>query len=80
MPTITFKVNPDEARRIRTMARKQNLTLSDLIRQKTLAGETGPGRVHRVRCRDTGAMIFSSPAGVPPLTTEVVREMLADFP
>jgi tartrate dehydratase alpha subunit/fumarate hydratase class I-like protein len=80
MPTITFKMNADQARRIRAMARKQHRTLSDFIRHKTLVGDKTPNRVRQVHCRDTGATIFASASGAPPLTTEAVREMLADFP
>ena len=80
MPTVTFKVNADEARRLRSMAKKQNLSVSDLIRQKTLSSNGGLGKVRRVRCRKTGARIFASTPGLPPLTTASVREMLADFP
>lgn len=33
-----------------------------------------------VRCPHTGALIFASPDNQPPLTTDAVRELLADFP
>jgi hypothetical protein len=80
MPTVTFKVNEDEARRLRAMARKRKLSLSDLIRQKTLSGDGVPGDVRRVRCRETGVWIFASAPGSTPLTTASVREILSDFP
>ena len=80
MPTVTFKVNEDEARRLRAMAKKRKLSLSDLIRQKTLSGDGAPGDVRRVRCRETGAWIFASAPGSTPLTTASVREILSDFP
>ena len=80
MPTLTFKVSLDEARRIRALAKRKNTTLSEYVRQSTLRGEESAGRVRRVRCQHTGALIFSPPAGTTPLTTERVREMLADFP
>ena len=77
---MTFKVSEDEARRIRALARKQKLSLSDLIRRKTLAADSAPGRIQRVKCATTGALIFSGPPDAAPLTTAAVREMLADFP
>jgi hypothetical protein len=80
MPTVTFKVNADEVRRLRAMAKKRKLSLSDLIRQKTLSGDGAPGEVRRVRCRETGAWIFASAPGSTPLTTASVREILSDFP
>jgi hypothetical protein len=80
MPTLTFKVTLDEARRIRAEARKRNSSLSEYVRGRALDIGKPKGRVRRVRCKHTGAMIFSSPDGTSPLTTESVREMLADFP
>ena len=80
MPTITFKVKAEEARRLRAMAKSRGLSVSDLIRQQTLYAGKAPGAVRRVRCRFTGATLFRSPAGAPALTTESVRELLADFP
>jgi hypothetical protein len=80
MPTLTFKVTDDEARRIRAEAKGGKMTLSEYVRRGALNNGRKPGRVRRIRCEHTGATIFSSPAGAPPLTTEAVREMLADFP
>jgi hypothetical protein len=78
--TLTFKVSEDEARRIRALARKQKVSLSDLIRRKTLSIDSAPGQIRRVKCETTGAPIFAGPPGAAPLTTASVREMLADFP
>ena len=80
MPTITFKVSADEARRIKAEARGKKMTLSEYIRRRALSGGKSPSRVRQVRCSHTGATIFSSPPGASPLTTDTVREMLADFP
>ncbi len=80
MPTLTFKVTVDEAHIIRAKARGRKLTLSEYVRRRALNDGKRPGRVRRIPCGHTGALIFSSPAGAPPLTTETVRGMLADFP
>ncbi len=80
MTTLTFKVSSDEARRLRKLARKQNVTLSELLRQKALAVANPQVGVRRVRCRATGAKIFASPPESEPLTTATVRELLVDFP
>ena len=80
MATITFKVSTDEARRIREEARGSRMTVSQYIRGRMVDARGRPGRFRRVRCAKTGARIFSSPAGTPPLTTKKVREMLVDFP
>ena len=80
MPTLTFKVSLDEARRIRMLAKQKKTTVSDYVRQRSLQNGKTHEQVRRIRCKHTGAMIFASPAGTVPLTTERVREMLADFP
>jgi hypothetical protein len=38
------------------------------------------GRVQLVRDSETGLLIFKSSAHTPPITAEVVRAALADFP
>jgi hypothetical protein len=80
MPTLTFKVTMDEARRIRAEAREKKMTLSEYVRGRALSNGKSSGLIRQVRCTHTGAKIFSSPPGARPLTTETVREMLADFP
>jgi len=79
MKTISFKVTEDEAHRIRQFARRERLSLSAYLRCRA-AGSTPGGSGGKVRCKFTGAEIFAAPAGAAPLTTEAVREMLADFP
>jgi hypothetical protein len=80
MTTLTFKVTADEARRIRKLARKENLTLSEFLRRRASGQASEPIKPGRVRCAFTGAMIFASLANQPPLTTETVKEIMADFP
>jgi len=80
MPTITFKVTDDEARRIQASARQRRLTVSEYLRRQTRAPEVRGSRVRRVRCEHTGALIFAPPPGLVPLTTADVREILSEFP
>jgi hypothetical protein len=80
MPTLTFKVNEDEARSLRVAARRAKLTLSEYLRRQTRLNAAKVEPVGRIKCRRTGAMIFAGAPHHPPLTTEAVREMLADFP
>ncbi len=79
MKTISFKVTEDEERRIRQFARRERLSLSAYIRSRATGNPVG-GAIGKARCQFTGAEIFAAPAGAAPLTTESVREMLADFP
>jgi len=80
MPTITFKVTDDEARMIRSQAKKQGISVSEYLRLRASASLPATRRPRRVRCPHTGAMIFAAPENQPPLTTESVREILSDFP
>ena len=81
MPTITFKVSPDEARRLRAAARSARLTVSEFVRKKVRgAPKKKKSKPLLKRCRYTGAMIFAGNPDYLPLSTESVKEMLADFP
>lgn len=76
MKTITFKVTEDEERQLRRQARESGLTISGFLRGK-LRGERA---VEVVASRATGAPAFRLRGNQERLTTEGVREMLADFP
>ena len=80
MTTITFKVTEDEARLIRSRARKEGISVSEYLRRRASVSMPAPQKPRRVRCPHTGAMIFAAPENQPPLTTESVRELLSDFP
>ncbi len=80
MKTITFKVSDDEAQLIRSLAKEERTTLSEFLRRRATGMAQPAALPRRVRCEFTGAMIFDTSPGLPPLTTKTVREMLADFP
>ena len=80
MPTMTFKVTEDDARLIRSRARKEGISVSEFLRRRASAFLPAPQKPRRIRCPHTGAMIFAAPEHQPPLTTEAVRELLSDFP
>ena len=81
MATITFKVTEEEARLIRSRAKKERLTVSEYLRRRASITKTAVRRkTRKIRCPHTGAMIFAAPDNQPPLTTEAVRELLSDFP
>lgn len=78
--TLTFKVTDEEARQIRSRARKERVTVSAYLRLRASLPLAPAGTPAKVRCPHTGAMIFAPPDHQPPLTTDAVRELLADFP
>lgn len=80
MTTISFKVSTDEAREIRSRARRERLTVSEYLRRRAVASIQPPAKIPRTRCPLTGTIIFGATDGLPPLTVESTREMLADFP
>jgi hypothetical protein len=80
MPTITFKVSGEEARKIRARARAaKSPSVSDFLRKVALT-EKPLRRRRRVLVRDslTGLMVDATPG--PVVTDEQVRAALADFP
>jgi len=80
MQTITFKVPEEEADFIRQEARKNDLSISEFIRRK-IRNDTGTAEpVKEVFCPITHTTIFSGSSDLPPLTTESVKKILADFP
>ena len=80
MVTVSFKVNDDEAALIRSRARREGISVSEYLRRRARLPAPGPRRPRLVRCPHTGAMVFAAQADQPPLTTEAVRGLLADFP
>ncbi|MGE3311873.1 MAG: hypothetical protein AB7O66_18050 [Limisphaerales bacterium] len=80
MPTITFKVSAAEARQIRALARRQKLSVSEYLRRRAQPEADRARRIRYILCEHTGAMIFAPAPELAPLTTESVRDMLADFP
>ena len=80
MVTITFKVSEDEARLIRSRAKKEGVSVSEYLRRRAGAAVSAPAKPRRIRCRRTGAMIFAGLDNERPLSTEAVRELLSDFP
>lgn len=80
MTTLTFKVTDDEARLIRSRARRERLTLSEYLRRRASSSLAASSKPLKVRCPHTGAMVFASPGHQAPLTTQGVRELLSDFP
>jgi hypothetical protein len=80
MTTLTFKVSDEEARLIRSRARKERVTVSEYLRRRASLSLSPARKPARVRCPHTGAMIFAAPDNQPPLTTDAVRDLLSDFP
>lgn len=80
MATITFKVSDEEARLIRSLAKKEGCTVSEYLRRRARIPMPVSGEPPLRLCPQTGAMIFAAPENQAPLTTESVRDILSEFP
>ncbi len=82
MPTITFKVSQREAARIRELARREGVTVSEFLRRRAVApgGEGQPGEYRIVKDPVSGLPVMQAPTGMPPVSSEQIRALLADFP
>jgi hypothetical protein len=77
---VTFKVTDEEARLIRSGARKERVTVSEYLRRRASLSLAPARKPAKVRCPHTGAMIFAWPDNQPRLTTSAVRALLSDSP
>jgi hypothetical protein len=78
--TITFKATEEEAALIRALAKQEGVAVSEYIRRRATGTSAGASKPYRVRCPHTGALIFGKQKNEPPMTTELVRELLSNFP
>jgi len=82
MPTITFKVTDREAARIRELARREGLTVSEFLRRRAMASAAAvPAEGYRI-AEDplTGLPVMEPPPGMAPVSSEQIRALMADFP
>jgi hypothetical protein len=82
VPTITFKVTPREAARIRQLAAREGLTVSEFLRRRAVAPgvEGSAGEYRIVQDPVTGLAVMEAPAGMIPVSSEQVRALMGDFP
>ncbi len=82
MPTITFKVTGREAARIRELARREGLTVSEFLRRRAMASTAvGPAEGYRITEDPiTGLPVMEAPSEMAPVSSEQIRALMADFP
>ncbi|MFM9090144.1 MAG: plasmid mobilization protein [Verrucomicrobiota bacterium] len=81
MPTLTFKVTPDEARAIRTKARAEKATVSAFLRARVLDAPNVRPRRRIIRRHPVSGLCYdATAAGAPVVSQEQIRAALADFP
>ena len=82
MPTISFKVSAREAARIRELARREGLTVSEFLRRRAAsAAPSDPTGDYRI-AEDpmTGLPVMKGPPGPGLVSSEQIRALMADFP
>jgi hypothetical protein len=79
VPTITFKVTPEEAASLRARARAARRTLSEFLRDQVL-GKAHNKKTHLEPSKKTGILVISQKRHPRRLTSEKVSELLSDFP
>jgi hypothetical protein len=80
MPTITFKLSPQEAAALRRRARAEKKTVSAYVRAAVLPDTEQPTGKYRTKIdRATGLPVVYAPSGIS-VTSEQVASFMADFP
>jgi hypothetical protein len=82
MPTISFKVSAREAARIRELARREGLTVSEFLRRRAVSTEARPaaGEYRIVQDPLTGLPVMQAPPGKALVSSEEIRALMTDFP
>ena len=80
MKTLTFKVSDDVAKQLKDEAHQERVSLSELVRRRLRAGSGDEPLVTRELCAESGVEVFTSNGKLQPITTEMVKVYLADFP
>lgn len=82
MPTISFKVTERQAARIRELARREGVSLSEYLRRRATE-PTPPADPQGYRITTdpvTGLPVMEAPPDTPTVSSAQVRALLADFP
>lgn len=81
MPTLTFKVSPDEAREIRAKALAEKSTVSAFLRARVLNARPARPRRRIIRKHPVSGLPYdATDEGGPTVTREQIKAALADFP
>jgi hypothetical protein len=80
MPTLTFKVSPEEARTIRAKARAEKSSVSAFLRTRVLDAKPVQRKVIIKKHPVSGLPYNAGGTGYPLVTHEQIKALLADFP
>lgn len=81
MPTMTFKVTARDAARIREMARREGVTVSEFLRRRAIQAPHPVEEGYRItKDSVTGLPVMEAPPSIELVSSERIRALLADFP
>jgi hypothetical protein len=82
MPTVSFKVSGREAARIRELARREGLTVSEFLRRRAVStvASDAAGEFRIVEDSLTGLPVMEGPSGRALVSSDQIRALVADFP
>lgn len=80
MPTLTFKVSPEEARTIRAKARAEKASLSAFLRTRVLDAKPARRKIVVRNHPVSGLPYDAGGLGRPIVTRDDIKALLADFP
>ncbi len=79
MPTLTFKVSPEEARAIRARATAEKASVSAFLRRRVLDQKPTQPRQLILKKHPVSGLSFNATPGRP-ITQEEIDATLAEFP
>jgi hypothetical protein len=81
MPTLTFKVSPEEARAIRAKARAAKSNVSAFVRSRVLDPTPERPRKRIIKKHPVSGLYYdATDEGGPTVSLEEIKAALADFP
>ena len=81
MPTLTFKVSPDEAREIRAAARREKQSVSAHLRAAVLGKkQPRPPRMRLAKHPVSGLPYNAAGKNLPAVSLDQIKAAMADFP
>ena len=81
MPTLTFKVSPEEARTIRATARAEKSSVSAFLRTRVLDAKPTKARRRVIKRHTVSGLLYdATDEGGPLVTHKQIKAALANFP
>jgi hypothetical protein len=80
MPTLSFRVSPEEGGETRDAARRARRSVSAHLRAAVLGKKAPPAKYRSGKHPVSGLPCNAAGKGLPPVSLNDIKESLADFP